>query len=75
MFGAKGVDKEADLEETNVKSEDPKTEDEYEAMFQPQYSTPKGPIIQSPTRQQGGSSHQKYLDKPKAPMDPQSDLE
>ncbi|MBA0704953.1 hypothetical protein Golax_017174, partial [Gossypium laxum] len=32
-----------------------------EAAFQPQYSTPKGPIIRSPTRHassMGGSSHQ-----------------
>ncbi|MBA0562763.1 hypothetical protein Golob_007786 [Gossypium lobatum] len=41
----------------------PSEEDNYEVAFQPQYSTPKGPVIQSPTHRapsMGGSSHQKY---------------
>lgn len=47
------------------------TEDEYEAMFQPQYSTLKGLIIRSLTKKQGGSSRREYdSGKHKALMTP-----
>ncbi|KAK5820029.1 hypothetical protein PVK06_025073 [Gossypium arboreum] len=66
-------DEGANLEEEGVAQEYPRTEDEYEVTFQPQFSTPKGPVIRSPTYQapsMSGSSHRTYVKgKGKAPME------
>lgn len=70
MFGSKLThhDREGNDEgkdsKTGGDAQDPlRIEDEYEAAFQPQYSTPKGPVNRSPTSHApstGGSSHQEY---------------
>ncbi|KAH1107030.1 hypothetical protein J1N35_010798, partial [Gossypium stocksii] len=43
-------DERANPEEEGVAQEYPLTKDEYEAIFQPRYSIPKGPIIRSSAR-------------------------
>lgn len=71
IFPSKSIQGEEGDEEEEVAQEYSGTKDEYEAMFQP-YLTLKGLVIWSPTKQQGGSSHSKYVSiKGKTRMSPQ----
>ncbi|KAH1073447.1 hypothetical protein J1N35_025775 [Gossypium stocksii] len=70
MFGQMQTHHEDEEEEATLENESEKDlpieEDNYEVAFQTQYSTPKGPVIQSPTRHapsMGESSHQEYCSK------------
>ncbi|MBA0805059.1 hypothetical protein Gohar_004604 [Gossypium harknessii] len=75
-FGQMHTHHEDEEEEPTLENESekdlPSEEDNYEAAFQPQYSTPKGLVIQSLTHHapsMGGSSHQEYgFEKVKALM-------
>ncbi|KAH1031254.1 hypothetical protein J1N35_043428 [Gossypium stocksii] len=69
----RGDEEEEATLENESEQELPREEDDYEAAFQPQYSTPKGPVIPSPTHHApltGWSFHERYgMGKGKAPME------